>query len=358
MGKSKHYFAVVGLVALSTVALYVLLRVLYPLPIAASAEAQPIDTMFTWHFVLIAFLFSLIMVFVLYAAVVFRRKPGDDSDGPHIHGHTGLEIAWTFIPIVLVIGFGIYGVDTLRNLLKENPQEVTIEVYGQQWSWDFYYPEHENISSPNLLVLEVNQPVVLEMESRDVLHSFWVPPFRVKQDLLPGSKTYLRFTPTITTDGEPFKVQCAEICGQEHSGMLADVLVLNEVDYNAWVEEKLNAPSYGELTAAERGEIWYTEFGCNGCHSLDGSPLVGPSWNGVYGREEALESGLTVIADDEYLRRSILEPGAEIVAGYPNAMPANYEERFSEKEAQIMANEGLELDIIDDLIAFMQTLSE
>ena len=357
MGKSKHYIAVTVLVLISTAVLYFGLTVLYQLPVAASAEAQPIDTMFAWHFVLIAFLFSLIMVFVLYAAVVFRRQPDDDTDGPHIHGHTGLEIAWTFIPIVLVIGFGIYGADTLRNLLKPNSQEVTIEVYGQQWSWNFNYPEHENVSAPDL-VLKVNQPVVLEMESRDVLHSFWVPPFRVKQDLIPGRKTYVRFTPTITTNDEPFKIQCAEICGQEHSGMLADVLVLNEADYNAWVEEKLAAPKYAELTPAERGELWYTEFGCNGCHSLDGSPLVGPSWAGIYGRQEQMESGETITADDAYLRESILMPAEKIVAGYPNAMPANYEERFTEKQTEILNNEGLEIDIIDDLIAFMQTLEE
>ena len=359
MKNRNHIINVTALVFIVTVPLYYLLRVIYALPQAASAEAGPIDQMFTGHFIAIAFLFSLIMVFMLYSAVVFRRKPGDESDGPHIHSNTALEIAWTILPTFVVIGFGIWGTVTLNDLVSAKENEMTIEVTGQQWAWSFAYPEQEDISSPTL-VLPVDRPIVLQMESEDVLHSFWVPEFRVKQDLVPGQTTTLRITPTELGD---YKVRCAEICGTSHSTMLADVQVVSAADFAAWVEERSQAPIYAEMTPEERGQIWYNGgeadwVSCAGCHSLDGTRLAGPSWLGLYGRTEELEDGTTVTADDAYIRKSIYEPNAQIVATYAPAMPAVFEEAFAAKQAEIMANEGIEIDIIDDLIAFIQTLEE
>jgi cytochrome c oxidase subunit 2 len=233
---------------------------------------------------------------------------------------------------------------------------MTIKVYGQQWSWQFVYPEQEGITSPSLF-LPVDQRIVLDMESRDVLHSFWVPEFRVKQDLVPNTITQLRITPTKLGD---YKLRCAEICGLNHSLMLADVHVVSRSEFDAWVEEKLNAPAYADMTPAERGEIWYIEFGCVACHNLTGEPGgVGPTWLGVYGRQEQLNDGTTITVDHAYIRESILNANAKIVAGYddPSLMAAqNYEVRIPEKAAEILANEGVEIDIIDDIIAFMQTI--
>ena len=197
------------------------------------------------------------------------------------------------------------------------------------------------------------------MESMDVLHSFWVPEFRVKQDLLPRTETVLRITPT--EEGN-YKLRCAEICGLQHTTMVADVRVVSEAAFSAWTEELMDLPVFAELSPEERGEIWYSAqggFACVGCHSLDGSPGAGPTWAGLYEREETLEDGSTVIADDDYIRMSILEPNAQVVSGFvANVMPQNYETLFADKQAEILADEGIEIDVIEDLIAYIKTLEE
>ncbi|NJN55901.1 MAG: cytochrome c oxidase subunit II [Anaerolineae bacterium] len=186
MRKYKHALAVFLLIILSTVAFYILFRfVLFRFPAQASAEATVIDNFADIHFWMQAFLFSIIMVIMMYAVFAFRRQPDDESEGPHVHGHTGLEIIWTIVPTAVVIGFAIYSVGILNSLLAPEAGERTIEVVGRQWSWQFIYPDIERKSNTELGLL-VDQPVVLHMRAEDVIHSFWVPEFRVKQDLLPA----------------------------------------------------------------------------------------------------------------------------------------------------------------------------
>lgn len=359
MRTRKHYIAATGLVLVAALLLYFLLSAIYQLPQASSDEADTIDVMFDVYFGLIAFMFSLIMVFMIYAAFAFRRKPGDTTDAEHIHGNMRLEIVWTIIPIIIVIALGVWGAQTLNALTKAEPNEVEITVTGQQWLWNFQYPEHDNISSGELALL-VNQPVVFKMTSTDVIHSFWVPEFRVKQDLVPGMETVLRITPT---DVGEYTLACAEICGLNHTDMLADVKVMNQSDFDSWVEEHSQAPVFAELTPEERGEIWYgvqPGFGCTSCHTTDGVRGAGPTWLGLYGREEILDNGQTVIADDAYIRESILDPNAQIVESFFANIMSNqdYEALFSAKQAEILANEGIEIDIIDDIIAYIKTLEE
>jgi cytochrome c oxidase subunit 2 len=352
MGKFKHPIAVAALTLITAVGLYFLFTWMFTLPEPASAQAGPIDTLFQSHFIMMAILFALIMVIMLYSVAVFRRRPDDTEDGPHIHGNTGLEIAWTVIPTLVVLGFGIYGTVVLSDITSQQDDEMTISVISQQWAWGFEYPEADIRSAR--LVLPVDQPVLLELESRDVLHSFWVPEFRVKQDLVPGTVTHLRITPT---ELGSYRLRCAEICGSGHSGMLADVEVVSQADFEQFLID--SAFRYSDLSPEARGEQFYVELGCNGCHSVDGSAGVGPTWQGIYLREELLTDGTTVIADDDYLRNSILNPNGQIVQGYnANVMPQNYPELIAELEAEIRTNEGAEIDVIADLIAFMQTLSE
>lgn len=357
MRNRRHYIVVAALVLVVSVLLYFLLTLLYKLPTAASQEAVTIDNMFDVYFGLIAFMFSLIMVIMLYAVFAFRRKAGDTTDAPHIHGNTRLEITWTVVPIFIVLGLSAWGASTLGELTKTSQDDMQVRVIGQQWSWSFEYPEYENIASGEL-VLPAGQPVLLKMRSRDVIHSFWVPEFRVKQDLLPGRDTELRFTPT-----EPgnYALRCAEICGLSHTDMVADVRVVSQGEFDAWVNERLAAPVFAELSPEERGQIWYSAdggFACLGCHTIDGAPGVGPTWLGLYGRQETMEDGTTVTVDDAYIRQSILEPNAQIVAGFPaNVMSAqDYETLFDNRQAEILASEGIEIDIIDDLIAYIKTL--
>jgi cytochrome c oxidase subunit 2 len=359
MSKFKHAISIILLLIVSTVGLYIFFRYfLFRLPLAASEQAGPIDQMTDIHFWMQAFLFSLIMVIMLYAVYAFRRQPGDNTEGPHTHGNTGLEILWTVVPTLTVIGFGIYGAVVLNDLLAPEPGERSIEVVGRQWSWKFIYPDIDGKSS-NEMGLLVNEPVVLRMRSEDVIHSFWVPEFRVKQDLLPAGNPdmqinyqVLRFMPTV--EGT-YKVRCAEMCGLQHSQMFATVRVMNQADYDVWREEIASKPGLEELegmTPEERGAFWYEEFGCNACHSLDGTRLAGPTWLGLYGREEILDDGTTVIADEVYLHDSILDPNKQIVATYnPGVMPDNFEERFN---AVGFGNADL---ITNDLVAFIKTIN-
>lgn len=348
MKYGKHFAAVTAVVAVLSVIVYLLLRSIYQLPVAASVEADGIDALFEGHFILISFLFALVVGFMLYSIVVFRRQPGDDGDGDHFHGHTGLEIVWTVIPLGLVVFFGVWGAQLLGDITEPKPDETVVRVVGRQWSWFFEYPELDDLRSTEL-VLPVDQPVLLEMESEDVLHSFWVPEFRVKQDLLPGVVTVLRFTPSLI--GE-YKVRCAEMCGAQHATMLAPVSIRSQADFDAWVDEQ--AVSVTQLTSEERGEVWYTQFGCSGCHTLDGSTSAGPTWQGLWGSERPLASGETTVADEEYLRRAIFEPHTELVEGFGPVMPANFEEQFAQEEEKY----GGEVEIVADIIAFIRALEE
>lgn len=355
MNNSRHLAIVAVLIVVATLLLRLFFGWLFTLPAAASAEAGPIDGFFSIHFWMIAFLFALIMVLMLYSAFAFRRRPDDDQDGPHIHSNTVLEIGWTVIPTVIVLGFGVYGAVMLNDLIAPNAGEVTIQVEARQWGWKFAYPEHEALVSGKL-ALEVGKPVVLELNSVDVLHSFWVPEFRVKQDLVPGRETHLRFTPTVAGT---YQVVCAEICGTGHAHMMADVLVMEPAAYAAWIEEAANVPVYAELEPAERGQLWYTDptLNCVACHSTDGGPLAGPTWQGIIGREEALTDGSSIVVDAEYIRNSVLDPNSQIVAGFqPNVMPPTFADTIGELEQTILDTQGFEVDVIGDLIAFMETL--
>ncbi|MCI0394120.1 MAG: cytochrome c oxidase subunit II [Chloroflexi bacterium] len=357
MKSNRIHFAIVGLlIGLVSVGVYFLLVAIYPLPRAASAEAVPIDQMFTGHFMLIAFLFSVIVVFMLYSVIVFRRRPGDDEDAVHFHGHTGLEVAWTVIPTLIVLGFGLWAAVVLEDITNPNDNEMVVQVTGQQWSWSFAYPDHQEVGASGELVLPVNRPVRLEMQSRDVLHSFWVPEFRVKQDLVPGQTTILRITPTVIKE---YTVSCAEICGTRHAFMQAAVRVVSQADFEAWLAERAAVPPVASLSPEERGQMWYTEFGCSGCHTLDGTGTTAPSWLGLFGSERTFEDGSTAVADEAYIRESIINPGVHIVDGFPpGVMPPDFERRIEDREAQIQSREGMEIDIIADIIAFMMTLEE
>ncbi len=348
----RHLAIVAVLVVIGTVVTYYLLIAIYQLPVAASQQAGPIDTLFNFHFMAISFLFALILGFILYSVFAFRRKPGDEEDGAHFHSNTALEIVWTIIPLITVIALGIWAAFILGVVTAEEPNELVVEVTGRQWSWVFSYPDYEEVGDTLELVLPLDRPVRLEMKSDDVLHSFWVPEFRVKQDLLPGTLTVLRITPTLI--GE-YKVRCAEICGLDHANMRALVSVVSQGDFDRWVADR--TVSIDNMSPEERGQKWAADFGCTACHSIDGSELAGPTWLGVVGREELLESGSRVTVDEEYVRNSILHPGDEIVAGFQNIMPATFEDQFTAKQAEL-AKTGIEVDIVAELFAYIQSVGQ
>lgn len=348
----RHLAIVAVLVVIGSVVTYYLLTAIYKLPTAASQQAGPIDTMFNAHFLAISVLFALIVVFILYSVFAFRRRPGDEEDGAHFHGNTALEIIWTIIPLITVIAFGIWAAFVLREVTAEEPNELAVQVTGRQWSWVFSYPDYEDVGVTDELVLPVDQQIRLEMESNDVIHSFWVPEFRVKQDLLPGQVTVLRITPNLVGD---YKIRCAEMCGFDHANMISTIRVVSQAEFDQWLADQ--SVSIANLSPVERGEKWATDFGCISCHSTDGTDMAGPTWQGVFGSEEALEGGGSVTVDEEYLRRSILMPGEQIVAGYQNVMPATFEQQFADKEAEL-AETGVEVDILSELVAYISSVGQ
>ncbi len=231
----RHFIIAAALILVSTIALDFLLKAAMPLPLQASIEAITIDALIGWHLTLIAFLFSLVVVFMLYAIVVFRKRDGDDSEGEHFEGNTTLEIVWTVAPLIFVVVFAFYGINALAQVTRSESNEFEVTAVGFQWSWRFEYPN--GIISPEL-VLPVDQRAHVTLQAEDVLHSFWVPEMRVKQDLVPGTVTSIRFTPIATGD---FKVRCAELCGRSHYSMESPVRVVSQAEYDQWEAEQLAA---------------------------------------------------------------------------------------------------------------------
>jgi cytochrome c oxidase subunit 2 len=335
---SMRHFIVAGLlVIILTVGSILLLTNIRLLPEAASLQAIPIDNLFQFDFIAIAVLFSLIVGLMVYSIVVFRRRKNDMSDGPHIEGNTKLEVVWTLVPLGFVLFLAYFGSAALGKTQAADPKPLRVDVVGSQWSWRFDYPDYGIISTD--MMLPVDKQALLTLSSTDVIHSFWVPEFRVKQDALPGDdfERELRVTPNLIGD---YKVRCAELCGKLHYDMLAPVKVVSQKDFDAWVLSQTQPLSDDPVV---RGEMIAQQFGCLACHSVDGSQLVGPTWKGVFGSSETLEDGTSMLVDRNYLFKSIRDPGIQIVAGYQNLMPESIAESLSDEQ-------------IEDVIAFIESL--
>jgi cytochrome c oxidase subunit 2 len=230
----KHFLIVGALVVIGTIVLGFFLLAILPIKAQASVQAEPIRWLFQLHIWLIAFLFSLVVIFMLYALVVFRRRKNDDSEGEHFEGNTTLEVIWTVVPLALVVIFSFIGLRTLQDATSGG-DDVQVKAEGFQWSWAFSYPN--GVASAEM-VLPVNKPALITLESRDVIHSFWVAEWGPKQDVVPGMTTSMHVTPTEV--GE-FQLECAELCGLSHWSMATTIRVVSEEEYTAWMEEKLAA---------------------------------------------------------------------------------------------------------------------
>lgn len=313
-------------------------------PEAASQQATEIDRLLRLLFIIAAIILAFVMTFLIYAVVVFRRQPGDLEDATGPEGNNRLEFAWTIVPFFIVLGIGIYSADLLLKISASTADEpdLVVDVTGFQWAWSFEYPDYGITSGE--LVLPVDQTVLFRLHAKDVIHSFFIPEFRLKMDNIPGIVNEVRIRPTRI--GE-YKVRCAEMCGTGHAYMLAPVRVVDQESFAAWVQSRSQpaaaTEAQPEAAAPEaavdpvaRGQALAQQYGCIACHSTDGSQLVGPTWLGLYGEEVALADGSVVVADDEYLRLAILEPGAQLVAGYQNVMPAIYKDQLSDEDVEAL----------------------
>jgi cytochrome c oxidase subunit 2 len=299
-------------------------------PTAGSTQADKIDTLYDVLLIVSVPIFVLVMTIAIYSVFAFRAKPGDKGDGAHIHGNTKLEIVWVTIPFLIVSALAIYGWIVLDDIEAKQPNELVVNVTGQQFAWTFDYPQ-EHVTS-NELVLPVDRPVHFEIHAKDVLHSFWVPAFRMKQDAVPGIATNTRATPD---EEGTYEVVCAELCGIGHATMRQQVRVVPVSEFEAWVKERSEggaAPEKGESPIAAGREI-FTSAGCNACHTLDDADAtaeVGPDLNELAANAENREKGKTA---EEYVRESIVDPPAFVVKGYSgDTMPGNFGDQLTPEE--------------------------
>jgi cytochrome c oxidase subunit 2 len=298
------------------------------MPVEASSQAVYVDRLWNWDLAALSFLFSIIMVPLLYSLIVFRRRKGETGDGKYDEGNQTLEVTWTIIPLLLVTVYAYLGAYTLGETRIADPNALVINVTAHQWDWAFQYPEG---FTSNELHLPVGRQVLLKMTSLDVIHSFWVPEFRIKQDVLPGRTTELRITPTLLGN---YTVRCAELCGLRHAYMERPVMVTSSQDFSSW--SKQQSAAYAALLAKggpDAGKAIVAQEGCGGCHSIDGTKMTGPTWRGLFMSQVPLSDGKTVTANDAYLTESIKDPNAKVVAGFPaNVMP-----KFDLTDQQIAA---------------------
>jgi len=288
-------------------------------PEVASSFADKVDGVLWFVTVLSVIFFVLITILLVYFSIRYRRRSDKDVT-PHITGNEKLEVIWTVIPSILLLVIFVYALVVYREMREPPGDAMEINVTAKQWLWVFNY-ENGN-STINELYVPYDRPVKMVMRSDDVLHSFFVPSFRVKQDVVPGMYTQLWFK---STKIGAYQLFCTEYCGTGHSQMLAKVYVMSPEAYSRWEsgqEEGASSEVASAKPPEELGKELYTNKGCNACHSIDGSAGVGPTFKGLFGRTEHLQDGSTIVVDENYISESIHEPQAKIVQGFAPVMPS------------------------------------
>ncbi len=296
------------------------------MPTAFSEITEAVN--FTFLFILVISVVLLVLITALMVIFVIKYHRSRHPVPAQVESHALLEITWTVIPTILVLAMFYYGWIgyKLMRTVPEGAMEVT--AVAQMWSWQF---EYENGKQSAELHVPVDHPIKVNLESRDVLHSFYVPAFMVKQDVVPGMENFLWFS---SPDTGRFDIFCAEYCGQRHSYMVSSVVVMPQAEFDTWVETDVTPPvavSDKDVSDEERvarlrqiGERLSNSKGCAACHSSDGSRLVGPTYKGLFGKNETVVTDgamRQVVVDEAYIRKSILEPTADIVEGYQPLMP-------------------------------------
>jgi cytochrome c oxidase subunit 2 len=292
-------------------------------PENAAGSAGQIDTLYDVLLICSVPVFVLVMTIVIYSVVRFRAMPGDLGDGAPIHGNTRLEVIWVTIPFLMVTALAIYGWIVLSDIEAKQPNTMVVNVTGQQFTWTFDYPS-EKLQSAEL-VLPVDRPIEFKIHSKDVLHSFWVPQFRLKSDAVPGLTTRIRVTPD---KAGRYEVVCAELCGLGHATMRQFVRVLPASQFQSWVSAQKKAAGGGgggEAPAGgAQGEQLFTSMGCSGCHTLaaaGATAKVGP------------DLGKLKNANAAFIRESIVTPNAKIEEGFkPDIMPQDFGTKLSKAE--------------------------
>ena len=298
-------------------------------PPQATKEAGKIDNLYDVLLIVSVPFFVLVLVVVLYSVWQFRMKPGEElKDGPPIHGSTKLEIIWTAVPAILITGLAIYSYAVLHDIEKAKANTLEIGVTGQQFTWSFQYKAGgKTVNSPQLY-LPNDRPVKLNIKAVDVIHSFWVPAFRLKKDAVPGITTDVRFTPDRLGD---YPVVCAELCGIGHATMRQTAHVVTPAAFTDWLRKKQAPPAAAGGGTAGAGKAVFASAGCAACHTLadaGAGGTVGPNL------DEVLKG-----KDKAFINTSIVKPDAEIAKGFPKGvMPANFGTTLSKDELSALVD--------------------
>lgn len=305
------------------------------MPPQVSTFAANVDWLFMVILGISVFFFVLIVALMIVFVIRYRHREGHVAEASPTH-NLPLEVVWTAIPVAVVMVIFYLGFTSYLDMATPPANAYEVRVEGQKWKWTFTYPNgyvDENLHVP------VDRPIRLVMSSADVIHSLYVPAFRIKRDVVPGrySKEWFQ----ATTPGE-YDVFCAEYCGTGHSDMLAHVIVHPPGEFEQWLEKASNF--LDTMTPVEAGRKLYQVRGCQQCHSVDGTAKVGPSFKGIFGEPQALSNGSKVTVDENYIRESILEPQAKVVAGFEPVMPT-YQGRLKDPE-------------IDALIQYIKSLAK
>ena len=302
---------------------------------------------FTFGFILIISVVMMTLITVLMVTFVVKYHRKRHPKPAQVHSHAILEVVWTVVPTLLALGMFYYGWLGYRLMHTPPPGAMEVKAIGRMWSWQF---EYGNGKQATELYVPVGKPVKVNIESKDVIHSLYLPAFKVKQDAVPGLKTFLWFQPKEL--GE-YNLFCAEYCGQRHSYMRSKVVVVPQADFDKWVQEGVEEVKISkEMPAAEREAALVREGkrlteikGCIACHTTDGTKLVGPTYKGLFGRTEHVVTDgqkREIVVDEAYVRKSILDPKADIVDGFQPLMPS---------QRGLMTD-----DEIDAVIAYLKTL--
>lgn len=337
----------------------------FVLPIRAASSAAEVDWL-TWFIIWVCVVFgAIVFIGTIYLAWRYRHKPGVNDEGKGPQHSTPLEITWSVIPGIIVLLIAIWGFQGYMKL-SVIPQEVPIEIQvdAYKWGWNFIYP---NGYSEDQLHIPKGVPVRFVLSSRDVIHSFYIKQFRTKKDVVPGrfNKMWVMATETSplgegkswtdpksfkfdvddpSTYHEGFDVYCAEYCGQKHSRMLTKVHVHPDMEsYQQWLANASD-PYKSIPNPVERGQVFAKQNGCLGCHSIDGKAGTGPTWQNLFGNQRTFIDGGSAVADENYIRDSILYPQKHVVSGYGPVM-SSYLGKLSDR--QIM-----------DIITFQKSISE
>lgn len=297
----------------------------------ASNFVEGVDTAFVFILGIIFFFLIGLTIALIYFSI--KYKASNNPEPEHIEGNTKLEIIWTVIPLILVLGMFWFGWKAWKPMEATPPEEsLWVETTARMWTWSFKYP---NGIITDTLYVPTGKPIALDMKAADVIHSLYIPAFRLKKDIVPGTDRDAWF---IANSPGEYDLFCTEYCGLDHSGMITIVKAVPEKEFDQWYATNAEPTDPAELASispVDLGKKVVKRLGCVACHSETGTAGIGPSYLGLYGKEEVvIKDGkeVTITIDEEYLKRSILDPNAEIVKGFQKGLMVSYEGQLTEEE--------------------------